>query len=524
MKLKGIFWFGIILSIYVFLLTRQSSAANNLNNETINWTENVDPAVLSAIAENGEAEFIVFMAEQADLSEVSTLQTKLDRGIFVFETLNEVAKRTQAPAIEILEAFKVTYRPYWVANMIWVQGDQDILEALANQSDIAQIFSNPSITFNEPLIAEGVDMRQPQSNIEWNIELVNAPSVWSLGYTGQNVVVGGQDTGYSWSHPALKSQYRGWDGTLAIHDYNWHDAIHQGGGVCGSNSIVPCDDHGHGTHTMGTIVGKDGNNNQIGMAPGAEWIGCRNMDRGVGTPASYSECYQWFIAPTDIDNKNPDPSKAPDIVNNSWSCPSEEGCVDSVILLTVVENVRAAGILTVHAAGNNGPACSSIKTPAAIYEASLTVGATNSADMISSFSGRGPVIADGSGRLKPDIVAPGSGVRSSIPGDAYASFSGTSMAAPHVAGLAALMISADLDLKGEVGMLEILMTRSAIPKTTIQTCGSVPGFQIPNNTFGYGRIDALSAIKFDLNPNSYLPIFPMNQPSIFGINSFGIMR
>lgn len=122
--------------------------------------------------------------------------------------------------------------------------------------------------------------------MEWNLQLVGADQVWALGATGQGVVIGGQDTGYDWDHPALIEQYRGWDGLSADHNYNWHDAIHSNSGFndCGADSPEPCDDNRHGTHTMGTMVGDDGAGNQVGMAPGAEWIGCRNMDEGVGTP------------------------------------------------------------------------------------------------------------------------------------------------------------------------------------------------------------------------------------------------
>ena len=164
--------------------------------------------------------------------------------------------------------------------------------------------------------------------VEWNIIKVKAPDVWAMGFTGQGVVIGGQDTGYQWDHPALINQYRGWNGTSADHDYNWHDAIHEdaGGNPCGYNSPFPCDDYGHGTHTMGTMVGDDGGANQIGMAPGARWIGCRNMDNGVGSPATYAECYQWFVAPTALDGSEPRPDLAPDVINNSWGCPPSEGC------------------------------------------------------------------------------------------------------------------------------------------------------------------------------------------------------
>jgi uncharacterized repeat protein (TIGR01451 family) len=244
---------------------------------------------------------------------------------------------------------------------------------------------------------------------------------------------------------------------------------------------------------MGTMVGDDGGSNQIGMAPGAKWIGCRNMDQGNGTPTTYMECYQWFIAPTDLNNQNPDPAMAPDVINNSWGCPVSEGCTDPNILLSTVQAVRAAGIVTVHSAGNSGSGCSSVDTPSAIYDESFSVGSTTSTDAISSFSSRGPVTVDGSNRLKPDISAPGSSVRSSVPGGGYSVFSGTSMAGPHVAGLVGLIVSADPSLAGDVDAIETLIQDTAVQLTTTQECGGIPGSQIPNNTFGYGRIDALAA-------------------------------
>jgi serine protease AprX len=367
------------------------------------WTSKVDPWVLDRAATE-QTEFLVLLAEQADLSAAASLPTKLEKGRYVYETLTGLAARTQAPVLLDLMQRGVAHQSFWVANMILVRGDLATVQAMAARADVARIDANPTVRISEPAVSLSTQAVQGPSAIEWNISKVHAPDVWAAGFTGQGVVIGGQDTGYQWDHPALKRQYRGWNGTTASHDYNWHDAIRSGGGSCGANSPFPCDDHGHGTHTMGTMVGDDGAGNQIGMAPGARWIGCRNMNVGVGTPATYSECYQWFMAPTKRDGTGADPTMAPDVINNSWGCPPSEGCTDPNVLLTVVHNVRAAGIVTVHSAGNSGSACGTISEPAAIYSDSFTVGATNSSDAIASFSSRGPVTIDTSARPPPTPV------------------------------------------------------------------------------------------------------------------------
>jgi subtilisin family serine protease len=285
------------------------------------------------------------------------------------------------------------------------------------------------------------------------------------------------------------------------HSYNWHDAIHNNGGPCGADSPEPCDAESHGTQTMGTSVGNDGGANQIGVAPGAEWIGCRCWEPVRRTYLTYvAECFEWFVAPTDLNGENPDPSKAPHVINNSWICEFAEGCPDGDELLQIVETVRAAGIVVVASAGNSGGrGCESVSDPPAIYEAAFTVGSTDEQDELSFFSSRGPVSRDGSGRIKPDIVAPGQGVRSSIPGGGYESgLSGTSLAGPIVAGTVALMISAVPSLAGDVDAIEQILIDSALPlqpQQPLEDCGGLANDVLPNNNFGWGRVDAWAAVQ-----------------------------
>lgn len=496
MKINGKFLLNLILLALLPLFP--------IERPPVAWQPKVDAWVLQNTAAGQPAEFILYLNQQADLSRARRFAGRAQKGAYVYQQLSLAAAASQKPVLQVLDRWaaqhpgQVEYRSYWVANMIWVRGDASLVQTLAARPDVAHIYANPQVKLDAPDVSfplpeEAKGGKSPTAP-EWNLDKVGAPQVWAAGFTGQGVVVGGQDTGYRWDHPALKAQYLGWDGTSADHNYHWHDAIHSGGGACGADAIAPCDDHYHGTHTMGIMVGDDGSENQTGMAPGARWIGCRNMNQGIGSPITYAECFQWFIAPTDLSGQNPRPDLAPNVINNSWSCPTDEGCTDPLVLRQVTENVRAAGILTIQAAGNTGPECSTINTPSAIYDASFTVGNTTSSDGIAGNSSRGPVTADGSRRIKPDISAPGSSIRSSLP-SGYGWLSGTSMAAPHVAGLAALLISAKPDLAGNPDQIETLIEQNAVRLTSNELCGGVTGDQIPNNTFGWGRIDALKTIQ-----------------------------
>jgi subtilisin family serine protease len=247
---------------------------------------------------------------------------------------------------------------------------------------------------------------------------------------------------------------------------------------------------------MGTAVGDDGGTNQVGMAPGAKWIGCRNMDQGNGTPATYLECFEFFLAPYPVGGTpaQGDSTKAPDVTTNSWTCPASEGC-DPGTLQAGVDAQRAAGIMMVVAAGNSGPTCSTIEDPPAIYESAYTIAAlTNGTDTIASFSSRGPVESDGSNRFKPDLSAPGTNVRSCTNSavNAYANLSGTSMATPHVAGAVALLWSARPTLRHNIDATEAVLNDSAIHILS-NNCGTGNPVS-PNYAYGNGRLDIKKAV------------------------------
>ena len=212
------------------------------------------------------------------------------------------AQTTQGATSEMVErAQGRNIAPFYVVNLIWVKGNLDLAQAMAARPDVLRVEGNPQIhnDIPAPLPAEKITSQPDTTDaVEPGITYTHAPLVWALGYTGQGIVVAGADTGIRWTHNALKPHYRGWNGTVANHDFNWHDSIHNSvGNPCGNDSPQPCDDFFHGTHTIATAVGNDGGTNQVGMAPGAKWIGCRNMDQGNGTPATYIECMEFFLAP-----------------------------------------------------------------------------------------------------------------------------------------------------------------------------------------------------------------------------------
>ncbi|MBL7816415.1 MAG: S8 family serine peptidase [Saprospiraceae bacterium] len=480
------FFFFVTYAFMSFVATAQTGQSK------------IHPSVFEQLRGQKEVEILVLMHEQADISAAERLTTKEEKGQFVFNTLKNHAERTQSGIQQFLNAQNTVFQSYWLVNSLYLKANLSLIQQIADRNDVAEIMNNPHTKID---LVPDLSPQPEGVVITWGIKKIRADSVWSLGYKGQNVVIGGEDTGYEWTHPALKPKYRGWNTTTSVadHNYNWHDAIHPdsitNSNPCGTNTTAPCDDHSHGTHTMGTMTGAF-DTLLIGVAPNAKWIGARNMDRGDGTLARYVECFQFFVAPTNLAGLLPKPALAPHVINNSWSCPTTEGCNTSnfAMMDAAVKAVRMAGIVPVISAGNSGPNCSTINAPPATHAPGFAVGATASNDTIAGFSSRGPVTVDGSGRLKPDVSAPGVGVYSSVLNGGYANYSGTSMAGPHVAGVVALMISANPKLAGQVDTIENILKRTAKPMITAQNCGNVLGTTIPNNTYGYGRIDALSAV------------------------------
>lgn len=452
---------------------------------------------------------LVKMKEQVDLSSFyQSSLAKADRGREVYRLLSENAQRSQASLVGLLKSRgNYVYRQFYVYSVIAIwNADKKLVQELATRSDVEKVFGNPTVQMEKPLTIpmDRKTLRNAlQSPIGDNILFTKADQVWSkYPKAGEGIVIGGQDTGVEWNHPALIRQYRGSsaDGKVS-HEFNWHDSIHKATPIasnrCGYDLTIPCDDGDHGTHTMGTMVGAEGdgfgNKNVVGMSPKSKWIACRNMDGGAGTPASYIECFEWFLAPyasganAFTDGK---PELAPHVINNSWGCPTSEGCTGAEIL-PALEAMRAAGIMTVVSAGNEGPGCQTIEAPPAYHTGmSLRVGAYNHrSGSIAGFSSRGPSLFDGG--VGPDVVAPGVNIRSTVPGKKYAqaNWSGTSMAGPHVAGAVALLWSVKPELVGNFEETLKLFTSTAEAKTSSQSCGGVAGSAVPNNTYGYGVFD-----------------------------------
>jgi subtilisin family serine protease len=461
----------------------------------------------------------VILESQADFTQASEMVDYDARRQTVYDTLVAHAGASQADLRGSLDRLGVGYTPYYLLNAVEVEGGLPVRLLLATRSDVSRILPSPRL---RPL-PSGLDAGPAEADMPadhaWNLRLLGADRVWEeLDVRGAGIVVGGSDSGVEYTHPELADAYRG---SAGEHDLAWYDPW--------SHTPAPVDYSGHGTHTLASAVG-----NRAGVAPDAEWIACANLQRNLGNPALYLDCLQFMLAPFPLEGdpwRDGDPLRSAHVLNNSWGCPQEhEGC-DPASLEPAVEALRAAGIFVVASAGNEGPRCATVSDPIAIYDAVFSVGAVDEGRNLAPFSSTGPVTVDGSGRLKPDIAAPGVDIWSAWPGGQYAPNSGTSMAGPHVAGVVALLWSANPALIGDIERTEQILRETAQPFSGEMTslsemlaaeqevdpaqepspeaveAAAAPlgggeacilqggGGETPNNLVGYGIVDAYAAVQ-----------------------------
>lgn len=406
----------------------------------------------------------------------------------VIEVLNVTAGRTQGPVKKFLEEKKSKGRvrsfiPFWIFNGFSVTATPDAIQELAAQPDVLTISAdNLDIVPASGLLNMG--------NPEANITLVNAPALWSMGYTGQGIVVASMDSGVSMSHTDLAARWRGGSNS-------WYDPY-------GQHPAAPTDVSGHGTWTMGVMVGNDAGGSTIGVAPGAQWIAVKMFnDAGGSTATAIHLGYQWLLNP----DGNAATADAPHVVNNSWTF-AYPGCY--LDFEPDLQSLRAAGILPIFAAGNGGPNANTSYSPANNPSA-FAVGAVNNTGSIYGLSSRGPTTCGGSVGVFPEIVAPGVNINTTDLGGFYTTASGTSLSAPHAAGGLALLLSA-------IPGLSVSQQEDAVKFSAIDL-----GTGGPDDVYGYGRLDVLSAYQWLLNapptPTS-LPTFTPPPPTPTSLPTF----
>ncbi|MFE6037824.1 S8 family serine peptidase [Streptomyces sp. NPDC056452] len=441
----------------------------------------IDSSLLTAVDKGGEASFFVVLKDQADLSAAKTRPAH-DRAKSAYGKLRAKASDSQRSLNTFLDRKKVGHQDFWIANAVYVSGDKQLVDELAKRPDVAKIVKEQHYRLDDIESADsGVEAAaattEEDGTPEWGVKDIKADQVWSqYNNRGEGIVIANVDSGVQFDHPDLVGNYRGNNGDGSFtHDYNFYDPT----GECGTSGL-PCDNNGHGTHTMGTMVAANG----IGVAPNATWIAAKGCETSSCSDASLLAAGQWILAPTDRDGQNPRPDLAPDIVNNSW------GGGNTTFYQDIVEAWNAAGIFEAFAAGNDGDGttCSTTKAPGAQAPA-YGVGAYDSTGKIANFSGFGPSLVDGS--AKPNISAPGVNIRSTWPGSTYKAINGTSMATPHVAGAVALLWSSAPALIGDIDGTRALLNEGATDVDDTH-CGGTAGM---NNVWGEGKLDILASVN-----------------------------
>ncbi|MBD3233763.1 MAG: S8 family serine peptidase [candidate division Zixibacteria bacterium] len=372
------------------------------------------------------------------------------------------------------------YKPFWIASLAFAEAKRDGVIVLEKLPGVEFVGFDLPVTTIKPVMMQGASGFS--TGVENGLQAIGATDAWEMGYNGYGSVVCNIDTGVDANHPALVGSFRGNHGYPA--GQCWFDPY--------TNTTYPVDSRGHGTHTMGIMVGYAGSDT-IGVAPAAQWIAAGAVDRGGDFDRTISDIiasFQWAADPDD----NPETSDdIPDVINNSWGIPRGvyPECDDT--FWEVIDNCEALGIVCVFAAGNEGPEPQTLRSPAdraGSLTSSFAVGAVdgNTSEFpITIFSSRGPSGCDGVS-LKPQVVAPGLSVRSSHLNNSYVYLSGTSMAAPHVSGAAAILRQAKPD--ATVEEIKFALMNSA---TDLGENGA-------DYDYGYGIINIPAAIDYLLNP------------------------
>jgi len=453
-----------IIFIALFLIGSRSSAAD------------ISASLQSAV---GEVSAIVKLKDPAELSKTIG-DSEMAGGnpaahARVIEALQSNSRRSQAAILEIIKSAGKRikeHKSFWISNCIYVRGDAEFIRELAEHPDVEIVAENSEIMLVEP-----VDSGEAITSIsaaEPGLCDIGARTAWSMGLKGAGRIVCNFDTGVNGNHPALAARWRGANGAPAA--ACWFDPY--------TNTTFPIDNHGHGTHTMGTITGMNGADT-VGVAFESQWIAAGVVDRGGGfarTVADILAAFQWAADP----DGNPQTlDDVPDVINNSWGVPAGYlgGCDPT--FWDAIDNVEAAGVVCLFAAGNEGPYARTIRTPAdriASPYNCMAIGALNGATgQIANFSSRGPSGCDSS-TIKPELTAPGVGIRSCDRNGGYRTMSGTSMATPHVAGAVALL--RQFNPQASVNQVKAALLYGA------DDLGS-PG---DDNDYGYGKLNILRSL------------------------------
>lgn len=407
--------------------------------------------ILKGLEIGEEVSVIVTFSDRVRLEELGHRMGDRRRAELI-KALREKADSTQRSLHAYLEKRGVKRRvPLWLINGVALTASKEVVEDLSTFPRVEEIRVDKAFTL-PPLLTS------VSASAEWNLAMIRAPELWAMGYRGQGVVVANMDSGVDKNHPDLESRWRGGSNS-------WYDPY--------GEHETPFDAKGHGTSTMGILVGGDAGGKAIGVAPGARWIAVKIFnDKDMAFESAVHQGFQWLLDP----DGDPDTDDAPHIVSNSWGFETVNQCFQN--FQVDIEILRAAGIAVVFSAGNEGPMTSTSVSPGNNVDA-FAVGAVDQSMNIGWFSSRGPSACDG--RIYPDLVGPGVNIRSAIPGGSYGTASGTSFSAPHVAGAMALLLSAFPDLTP--AQLEWSL------KQTARDLGE-PG---PDHGYGYGLIDVMAA-------------------------------